>query len=645
MSLTSLSLSITLALTALPFSDPGSPASDASAPAHDRAVAVRETAGLEPLLLDFHSERCGPCLQMRPNIAALEAKNYPIRSIDVARRPETAAKYGVERVPTFVVVDPDTGEELTRTEGYQPAGDLARFYLAAKRDWLRDRANRDRDRDADRFEDERGAAPPPSPSPSPSFRTIADRAGDRDRGFGRDAGPSELDFGASPNRSGLPIEREIREQGALYAPENPFPWETVVRIKIHIPNAVVNGSGTVIYSNGEEALILTCAHIFEVEKNNRAKPTPERYPYPITVDLFDGQLHGKTRQQVHMVESLKGEVLDFDFARDVGLMKIRPNRKIPAARLVPPEWRPRPGTEMITVGCSEGADATAWSTEILPTRMNFQVNPAYEGMVCRFAPKQGRSGGGIFTRDGYYLAGVCNFQEPIGQVGLYAVPDSVYKLLDRNQLAALYQQPSAPADGRGRTMLASDDDAGARPRARFARGNDSDDGARIVPIPPPEMLGIAPPRRGYAREVDAEGFPIAESPAGAGAGAAANSGGRTRLASNARGESIDDGWRAHDPEPSVNPAPRVPGGGAGGGARGRSAVATDLEFDRASDPFFDRERERERDFESNGNPPRRGVRKPIADDFASDPDADANERPADDDWRPSTRPWSAAPSW
>ncbi len=43
----------------------------------------------------------------------------------------------------------------------------------------------------------------------------------------------------------------------------------------------------------------------------------------------------------------------------------------------------------------------------------------------------------MFTSDGY-LVGVCNFAEPKGDQGLYAAPNSIYRLLDRNNLSFLY---------------------------------------------------------------------------------------------------------------------------------------------------------------------------------------------------------------
>ena len=85
-----------------------------------------------------------------------------------------------------------------------------------------------------------------------------------------------------------------------------------------------------------------------------------------------------------------------------------------------------------------GRDATAWNTHITNPRVRgLSGNPGYQAIECQTAPKQGRTGGGLFTNDGY-LAGVCNFAEPKGDHGLYAGPDSIYRLLDRNHLTFLY---------------------------------------------------------------------------------------------------------------------------------------------------------------------------------------------------------------
>src|SRR5262249_3664028 len=160
------------------------------------------------------------------------------------------------------------------------------------------------------------------------------------------------------------------------------------------------------------SLILTCAHIFKMD--GQRQTTPERFPRKVMIDLFDGKLHGQKPAQVHYVESMEGKVVDYDFGLDVGLIQIQPGRRLPAARVVPPHWEPQRRMHMYTVGCSEGQDATAWDTMILnPEMRGLSGNAAYRAIECRFAPKQGRSGGGLYTDNGY-LAGVCNFAEPRG---------------------------------------------------------------------------------------------------------------------------------------------------------------------------------------------------------------------------------------
>jgi hypothetical protein len=97
---------------------------------------------------------------------------------------------------------------------------------------------------------------------------------------------------------------------------------------------------------------------------------------------------------------------------------------------------------MLAIGCSEGDDPTDWHIRITNTHFRGPSgNPNYEAIECESAPKQGRAGGGLFTSDGY-LAGVCNFAEPQGNRGLYASPASIYRILDRNNLAFLYTEPA-----------------------------------------------------------------------------------------------------------------------------------------------------------------------------------------------------------
>jgi thiol-disulfide isomerase/thioredoxin len=198
-------------------------------------AAPSSAATSEPVLLDFHAEWCGPCRQMRTAVAQLSRKGYPIKSIDIDQAPDLKEKYGVDAVPTFIVID-SQGRELGRTSGSQPAGQLARFYL-----------------------DARAKAQPPANS-----RAHADAGADDDpegdpdkadlaRGAKASARSSE-DRNAEPERDDKePAEGEF---------QNPKPWETVVRIRVLARGSIGYGSGTVIQSSEQESLFLTCAHIF-----------------------------------------------------------------------------------------------------------------------------------------------------------------------------------------------------------------------------------------------------------------------------------------------------------------------------------------------------------------------------------------------
>jgi thiol-disulfide isomerase/thioredoxin len=414
-----------------------------------------------PILLDFHAEWCGPCRQMRPVIQDLHRAGMPIKSIDIDNAPKLAARYRVDAVPAFVIVDRD-GRELARTKGIQPASELTRLFRNAAASL----------READ-----------PDPNPNPT-RDPAESS-------------SSEEEAASDADSDTPRPERI-----------PNPWETVVRIKVHNPpRSIGYGSGTVIHSTPDEALIMTCAHIFSIE-GARQQPNPKRYPRRVTVDLFDGRLSGPKGTQVRPTDTnIAAEVIDYDFAADVGLIRIRPGRRIPASPLVPFGWTPRQGQEMTTVGCSQGNDATAWSTRVTTPRIRGLVNnSSYEATECDHAPLQGRSGGGLYTTDGY-LAGVCDFAEPHSKKGLYAAPRSMHRILDRNQLAFIYDRRKGRE---GDTLLASRRKESPADSDRDRNGDivyrTQNNPFKPISMPDPDLFGIDAPAVASTRQA-AQGAP------------------------------------------------------------------------------------------------------------------------------------------
>ena len=74
-----------------------------------------------PVLIDFFAEWCGPCKMMAPvldEVARDYAGKLKVVKVDVDESGETAARYGVTAMPTFVLVK--NGREAFRRIGAAP---------------------------------------------------------------------------------------------------------------------------------------------------------------------------------------------------------------------------------------------------------------------------------------------------------------------------------------------------------------------------------------------------------------------------------------------------------------------------------------------------------------------------------------------
>jgi len=380
--------------------------------------------GAETVLLDFSSPTCGPCQQMRPTVQRLAAAGYQVREVNIVRDPQTAARYQVTAVPTFIaLVD---GRETARLVGLTSYEQLQQILGAPNASRQNLSTNLPRGQSPDTF----AVA---NPSGSGTRNGIAN--------------PFE---GTTP-RPGPPAS------GSSITSEKLI--EATVKVSVEDSEGTSAGTGTIVDARSDEALVLTCGHLF---RSSAGKG-------PITVALFQASPAGAVERT-----TVSGRLIDYDLERDLALVSIRPNVAVQPAAIAPTNTPLAPGTQVTTVGCNHGQNPTAIATRITAID-RYQGPPNVE---IAGAPVEGRSGGGLFNAQGQ-LVGVCFAADPQSDEGLYASLPSVHAKLDSLGLAMVYQSPSGGNDSAtpqrpGATQLAS------LPNPGFAvRGQEP-----TTPVPP-----------------------------------------------------------------------------------------------------------------------------------------------------------------
>jgi thioredoxin 2 len=85
-----------------------------------------------PILVDFYSPSCGPCLAMHPvveRLAKRKAGSLMVVRLNIDRLSEVGASFGIQGVPTFIIFR--RGAERGRTTGAMSETDLS-LWLASR---------------------------------------------------------------------------------------------------------------------------------------------------------------------------------------------------------------------------------------------------------------------------------------------------------------------------------------------------------------------------------------------------------------------------------------------------------------------------------------------------------------------------------
>ncbi len=362
------------------------------------ALPMCDAVASDAVLLNFSSAHCGPCRAMSPVLSQLERQGVPVRHVDVTAEPNLARRYGIRQTPTFVVVS--SGKEVTRLVGMKSASELiTALRINPQGPLLKTGANLS----SDQHPEAAHVAPRTRLAPlrhvGINQTLAAATANDHD---------SRSSLRSEPMPS-LSIASAIQRAEAA-----------TVRLKVHDGAGYGAGTGTIIDTHGDEALVLTCGHLFRENKGEGK----------IEVDLF---VAGATK-------TVLGQIVDYDAEnRDIALVSIRPGFPVQPVPLLAKGQTLRTGQVVFSFGCDRGADPTRRDTRITGVD-KYNTHLGASNIEIAGAPVDGRSGGGLFDDQGR-LVGVCNAADYKGDLGIYTGPGSVQWQLDRVELSRLYQPP------------------------------------------------------------------------------------------------------------------------------------------------------------------------------------------------------------
>ncbi|HXM30766.1 MAG TPA: thioredoxin [Xanthobacteraceae bacterium] len=102
------------------------------APVSDKSFQADVLQSKEPVLVDFWAEWCGPCRAVAPVLEEVAGElkgKLKIVKLNVDENPETAAKYGIQSIPTLMIFK--NGEMASRQIGAAPKAKIVQWITGA----------------------------------------------------------------------------------------------------------------------------------------------------------------------------------------------------------------------------------------------------------------------------------------------------------------------------------------------------------------------------------------------------------------------------------------------------------------------------------------------------------------------------------
>jgi thiol-disulfide isomerase/thioredoxin len=274
-------------------------------------LLVAGALGAEPdaILLNFTQANCAPCRQMEPVLAQLEAAGLAVQNINVPQHPDVAQRFKLTGTPTYVMlVD---GRETGRIVGTASAEKLKSLFPAPEGNV-------------------RGQSPDGGNYVGQKLNGMFGK------GAAKNAPPGNDPFnGREPRDSNV---RPVSHEAPAAAENDPRSQAMAATVRLRVEDAQGHGvgTGTIIDTHGDEAVLITCAHIFRESKGKGSIKVDLFYPQPQTVE---------------------GKLLEYDLERDIALVTIVSPGMI-AVPVAPEGTTSAKGSPAFSVGCDPSVATT-----------------------------------------------------------------------------------------------------------------------------------------------------------------------------------------------------------------------------------------------------------------------------------------------
>jgi hypothetical protein len=203
--------------------------------------------------------------------------------------------------------------------------------------------------------------------------------------------------------------------------------QATVRFRIEDSAGTSFATGTIIHRVENEALVLTCGHVF---RDSDGK----------------GTIHADIGFHLGEPVTVTGSLISWDAGKhDIALVAIPCPLPLQAVQVAPEGLAMQTGDRLFSLGCDRGDPPTVRQTALKGVA-NYSGVSKYDTIG---RPVDGRSGGGLFTLGGQ-LVGVCNAAAVEVDEGIYTGLESVYWQFASAHLTHLFRD-----SGDAATMVAT----------------------------------------------------------------------------------------------------------------------------------------------------------------------------------------------